>query len=80
MSFRAEIYLPGHATSVITTFSALVSERVLPRGIIWKTLVLALGALWRCRILRDLNAKRDARRGLAVEARILAHILSVIQL
>lgn len=73
------MYLPGHAASVITAFSALVSERVLPTDIIWKTLVLALGALWRCRVLRDPNAKRDARRGLAIEAHILEHILRIMQ-
>ncbi|KAF8470376.1 hypothetical protein JB92DRAFT_3135163 [Gautieria morchelliformis] len=76
---QAEIYLPGHALSVMDTFSALVSERVLPTDIIWKTLVIALGALWRCRILRDPNAKRDAKKGLAVEARIFAHILGIMR-
>jgi Est1 DNA/RNA binding domain len=78
LTFRAEIYLPGHALSVMATFSALVSERVLPTDIIWKTLVIALGALWRCRILRDPNAKRDVKKGHAVEARIFAHILSIM--
>lgn len=79
LSFRGEIYLPGHAASVMATFSGLVSERVLPTDIIWKTLVLALGALWRCRILRDPNAKRDVKKGFAVEARVFAHILGIMQ-
>ena len=78
-SYRGDIYLPNHAASVMATFSALVSERVLPTDIIWKTLVHALGALWRCRILRDPNVKRDARRVIGVEARILAHILDIMQ-
>lgn len=64
---------------MVATFSALVSDRVLPTDIIWKTLVLALGALWRFRILRDPNGRRDARRGLAIEARILVHVLGVMR-
>ncbi|KAF8513716.1 hypothetical protein BU17DRAFT_53078 [Hysterangium stoloniferum] len=76
----AEKQLPGHAEMVMATFSALVSERVLPTDIIWKTLVIALGALWRFRVLRDPNAKRDPKRSVEVEARILEHILSILRI
>ncbi|KAF8585618.1 hypothetical protein K439DRAFT_1027992 [Ramaria rubella] len=76
---QAETQLPGHAASIISSFSALVSDRVLPTDVIWKTLVLAIGALWRFRILRDPNAKRDPNRGLAVEARIFGHILNIMR-
>lgn len=72
--FSADKQLPGHEDIVIATFSALTSERTLPTDIIWKTLLMAFGALWRYRMLRD-NAERDFQKGIANEFRILSHIV-----
>ena len=77
--YRAERQLPGHVDFVIAAFSDLVSERVLPTDIIWKTLIIAFGALWRFRVLRDPSTKRDQKRAISTEARIFSHILSVVQ-
>ncbi|GJJ14582.1 hypothetical protein Clacol_008848 [Clathrus columnatus] len=71
---EADKQLPGHDDIVVATFSVLTSERILPTDIIWKTLLMAFGALWRYRMLRDPNASRNSEEAPANESRIFSHI------
>ncbi|TDL20641.1 hypothetical protein BD410DRAFT_829522 [Rickenella mellea] len=68
-----------HAKTVISEFSTLVSNRVLPTDTISKVITLAVGALWKLRMIRDPSVKKDIKRDTVVEPLIAAHILDLFR-
>ncbi|KAH8112248.1 hypothetical protein DFH11DRAFT_515324 [Phellopilus nigrolimitatus] len=63
-----------HARNVIAEFKSLISERILPSGTVSEIIVLAIGALWKLRMIRDAHIRTDRK---AVEPLMASHILDL---
>ena len=63
-----------------TDFTSLVSDRILPVETIIKIIVMAVGALWRVRLIRDSSSKEprlSSSKSAVVENKIASHVLSI---
>lgn len=68
---------PKHAANVLTDFSALVSERHLPIDTISKVIIIAEGALWKHRTIRDSTSPTSAAMSTSIESHIATHVLGL---
>lgn len=64
------------ATSIVSEFTSLVSDRELPSGMICDTLMLTIGALWKIRMIRDGQVRSDRK---VIEPLMASHILNLIR-
>ncbi|KZT63213.1 hypothetical protein DAEQUDRAFT_770803 [Daedalea quercina L-15889] len=73
--------LQAHSQKLVSGFSELVSERILPIDMIWKVVILAQGALWRHRSTRhptrNLTHGNKLAGAIAIESHIATHILAL---
>jgi len=72
---RMESTSPKHAEGVLEDFASLVSERVLPTDTISKVIVLAEGALWKHRTIRDSIVTTSSP--VIIESYIATHVLGL---
>jgi hypothetical protein len=68
---------PKHAEGVLKDFSSLVSDRILPIDTISKIIVLAQGALWKHRTIRDSTSPTTISSPAAIESHIATHVLGL---
>jgi hypothetical protein len=68
---------PKQGESVLKDFASLVSERILPIDTISKVIVLAEGALWKHRTIRDSTAPGTISSAVAIESHIATHVLGL---
>lgn len=66
-----------HGRKIVSEFSAMVADRALPDRLISEVIVMALGALWKLRMIRDDSIKKDSKRDSIVEALMATHILEL---
>ncbi|KZT34099.1 hypothetical protein SISSUDRAFT_316009 [Sistotremastrum suecicum HHB10207 ss-3] len=79
-SEEANKKLPEFSLAVTTSFTSLISERILPVEVISRTLVMSFGALWKVKMLRDDHGKKEkeTKRHYATEIHIAPHVLSLM--
>lgn len=65
-----------HGDGVLKDFSALMSERALPIDIISKVVILAEGALWKHRTIRD-STTTTTTSPITIESSIAGHVLGL---
>lgn len=68
---------PKHAEGVLEDFASLVADRVLPIDTISKVIVLAQGALWKHRTIRDSASSGTVSPPILIESHIATHILGL---
>ena len=74
---RMESISPMHGEGVLSDFSALMSERALPIDIISKVVILAQGALWKHRTIRDSSTTTTTSPPITIESSIVGHVLGL---
>lgn len=74
--YRAAARASKLATNVVTEFTSLVSDRELPSGMICDTLMLAIGALWKIRMIRDGQVRADRK---VIEPLMASYILNLLR-
>ena len=74
---RMESISPRHGEGVLSDFSALMSERALPIDIISKVIILAQGALWKHRTIRDPTTTTTTSSPITIESCIAGHVLGL---
>lgn len=62
---------------MVTQYQSLVSERLLPIATIADVIVLAQGALWKHRMVRDRRASAPSSSATTLEHAVLSHLLAI---
>ncbi|KAI5120400.1 hypothetical protein M0805_000179 [Coniferiporia weirii] len=63
-----------HASNIVAEFELLLTDRILPSITVSEIVVLALGALWKLRMIRDSKVRADRK---VIEPLMASHILDL---
>jgi hypothetical protein len=74
----AQKKLPDIPSALILDFSSLVSDRSLTLDVMTRVLVMAIGALWRVRMIRDAKKDKEKDGKASAEPRIIVHLLGLM--